>query len=122
MEKGSGCKNERGYILKTTITGRHFDITDALKSYIEGKFDYLGKYVEDIISAHVVLEIEKHLSVVEINIDLKRSHFKVEEKNEDMYLAIDESFDVLKQQILRYEDKIKMHRVKDKDLNNEDKD
>jgi len=108
--------------LKTTITGRHFDITDALRSYIEGKIDYLDKYVDDIINVHVVLEIEKHLSAVEVNMDLKKAHFKVKEKNEDMYLAVDESFDVLKQQVLRYEDRIKMHRHKDKDFKNEDKD
>ena len=108
--------------MKTTITGRHFDITDALKIHINEKIDHLIQYVDDIIAIHTVLEIEKHLSVVEINLDLKRTHFKVIEKSEDMYLTIDASFDVLKKQILRYEDKIKMHRHKDKDLKDEDKD
>ncbi|MDP8216479.1 MAG: ribosome-associated translation inhibitor RaiA [Candidatus Kaelpia imicola] len=108
--------------MKTTITGRHFNTTGALKSYIEGKISYLDKYVDDIINVHVVLEIERHLSVVEINVNLKSSHFKVKEKNEDMYLAIDESFDVLKQQVLKYEDRIKMHRHRDKDFKDENKD
>jgi ribosome-associated translation inhibitor RaiA len=40
-----------------------------------------------------------------------------------MYLAIDASFDILKKQILRYEDKVKMHRYKDKGISkDEDKD
>ncbi len=109
--------------MKTTITGRHFDITEALKSYLKGKIDHLSQYLDVIIAIHVVLELEKHLSVVEINMDLKGAHFKVKEKSEDMYLAIDASFDILKKQILRYEDKVKMRRYKDKDISkDEDKD
>ncbi|MDD5613707.1 MAG: ribosome-associated translation inhibitor RaiA [Candidatus Omnitrophica bacterium] len=102
--------------MKLIITGRHLDVTAALKKYVSEKMLKLDKYADDIIHAHIVLELEKRFSVVEANISLKRCHITVKEKNEDMYAAIDKSFDALKKQILKYESRLKERRYKSKDI------
>lgn len=94
------------------ITGRHFDVTPALKNYVEEKLGKLEKYASDIISIHVVLEMEKRTAVAEVNLAMKKYHINVKERNDDMYAAIDKAFDVVKNQVLRHEQKIKSHRVK----------
>ena len=98
--------------MNLTITGRHFDVTPALKNYVEEKLGKLQRYASDIISIHVILEMEKHTAVAEINLAMKRYHINVKERSEDMYAAIDKAFDVVKNQLLRHEQKIKSHRVK----------
>ena len=95
-----------------TVTGRHFDVTPALRSYVEEKLTRLERYAGDIISVHVILEMEKRDAVVEVNLVMKRYHVNVKERNKDMYAAIDKTFDVVKKQVVRHEEKLKSHRIK----------
>ncbi|MDP8234479.1 MAG: ribosome-associated translation inhibitor RaiA [Candidatus Saelkia tenebricola] len=96
--------------MKLVVTGRHFTVTQAIKSYLEEKMSRLDKYAKDIIDAKVILQMEKHDAVVEVNMRLKKNNINVKECNLDMYAAIDKSFDVLKNKIIRYADKRKDHR------------
>ncbi len=98
--------------MKLEITARHFDVTEALKIYLEEKLFRLEKYAQDILNMHVILEMEKHSALVEVNAGLKKFQINVKERHNDMYAAIDKSFDILKKQILRHEQKIKSHRRK----------
>jgi len=98
--------------VKLEITGRHFDVTEALKDYLDEKISRLDKYARDIIHAHVILQMEKRSAVVEANIRLKRFNVNVKESNSDMYAAIDKLFEALRKQIVRHEDKLKTHRYK----------
>ena len=41
------------------ITGKNIQITDAIRNYIRGEIEGLEKYFEKIISAHVILIVEK---------------------------------------------------------------
>ncbi|HEO63926.1 MAG TPA: ribosome-associated translation inhibitor RaiA [Candidatus Omnitrophica bacterium] len=102
--------------MKLIITGRHLDVRPALKKYVSGKMSKLDRYADDIIHAHIVLELEKRFAVVEANISLKKCHITVKEKNEDMYAAIDKSFDSLKKQILKYESRLKGRRRKSRSV------
>jgi putative sigma-54 modulation protein len=98
--------------LNLTVTGRHFDVTEALKNYVEEKLSRLQRYADDIISVHVILEMEKRDAIVEVNLVMKRCHINVKERNKDMYAAVDKAFDVVKKQVIRHEEKLKSHRVK----------
>ena len=96
--------------MKLVVTGRHFNVTEALKSYLQEKMSRLDKYARDIIDAKVILQMEKRSAVVEVNMRLKKININVKECNSDMYAAIDKTFDVLKNKIIRHEDKLKAHR------------
>lgn len=98
--------------MKLIITGRHLDVTEALKAYVEEKLSRLERYANDIIDIHVLLGMERHNAVAEVNMKLKRFHINVKEKEKDMYVAIDRAFDVVKKQLIRHEEQLKSHRVK----------
>ena len=46
--------------MQVTVTGRHFEITDALRQHIEGKIRKLDRYLDGITDVYVVLSVEKH--------------------------------------------------------------
>ena len=47
--------------MNRSITGRHFELTDAIKAYADALIDGLSKYNLDIISANIVIAAdEKH--------------------------------------------------------------
>lgn len=98
--------------MKVAITGRHFDVTDALKNYINAKLNRLDRFAQDIISAHVVLNLEKNAHVAEFNIKLKKSHINIVERNQNLYAAVDRAIVRLKKLLIRHEEKIKSHRHK----------
>lgn len=105
--------------MELKITGRHFNVTEALKAYLDEKISRLDKYARDIIDTHVILQMEKRNAVVEVNMRLKRFNVNVKESHSDMYAAIDESFEALRKQIVRHEDKLKAHRYKHKEEDEE---
>ncbi|MDD3592946.1 MAG: HPF/RaiA family ribosome-associated protein, partial [Sulfurovum sp.] len=41
--------------MNTSITGRHFELTDPIKTYAEAAIEGLNKYNLDIISANTVI-------------------------------------------------------------------
>lgn len=102
----------KGGNLRIKITARHFDVTPALKSYLEKKLSRLDRYASDIIDVQVILQTEKKNALAEVHIKLKRFSITVKERNLDMYTAIDKVFDILKKQIIRHEERLKTHRHK----------
>jgi ribosomal subunit interface protein len=41
--------------MQITVTGRHFEITDALRQRIENKIHKLDRYLDGITDVHVVI-------------------------------------------------------------------
>ncbi len=58
--------------MNLVITGRHLEITDALRQHIEDKINKANKYSNKIIEANVKLVVEKYRHTAEINIQLNR--------------------------------------------------
>ena len=91
------------------ITGKHLDISDAVRSYVEEK---LGKLeIQQITSAQITLRAENHLKFAEATLHLascKTIHGDA--SHEDMYAAIDLLADVLDKQIRKHKEKISEHR------------
>ncbi len=75
--------------MKTTITFRQLEPTEALKSHVEEKIAKLSKLVHKSSEAHVVLSTERYLHIAEIKLPLKGSMVNVTEKSADMYQSIE---------------------------------
>ena len=45
--------------MQVNITGLHLEITDALRDYVEEKFDRLERHFDRIIAVQVILQVEK---------------------------------------------------------------
>jgi len=102
--------------MNRSIVGRHFELTEPIKNYINAALDGLEKYNLEIISAHVVISGDvkngKKGYSTEFVLNLKdKNTIVITQKDKDVYAAIDLATDRLKKSLRRYADKIKDHQV-----------
>ena len=45
--------------MQLNLTGRHVDITDSLRDYVNSKFSKLQRHTDHITNVHVILDVEK---------------------------------------------------------------
>ena len=92
------------------ITGRHVDVTPALREFAEEKLAKLDRLLDGPIEAHVVLMIEKHRHVAEIQIKSKTGLFSGHQETGDLYASIGEVADKLERQVLKHKEKMQDHK------------
>ena len=102
--------------MNKSITGRHFELTDAIKAYAEALLDGFNKYNLDIISGNVVISADekngKKGFSVEFLVNLKdKNTIVITEHNKDVYAALDLGAERVKKALRRHADKIKNHRI-----------
>jgi putative sigma-54 modulation protein len=95
--------------MQLSVKGRNLEVTDALRSYAEEKLRRLTKYFENIVTAHVVLALEKHRQIAEVTLRVRDLTIRAEESTEDLYSSIDLVVEKLERQILRYKERIAAH-------------
>ena len=91
-------------------TARHLDITDALRSYVQNKFERLERHFDHMTSVHVILSVEKLRQKAEASFHISGHDVYAESEHEDMYAAIDGLVDKLDRQVLKHKEKMKNHR------------
>lgn len=78
--------------LPIVVTGRHIEITDAIRDYAHKKIESLHLDYPRIIEAKVILDVEHNRQIAEI-ILFCANHIVIEVKSvsEDIYASMDES-------------------------------
>ena len=100
--------------MNRSIVGRHFELTEPIKEYMNSALDGLEKYNLEIISAAVVISGDikngKKGFSVEFVVNLKGKHTVViTQKDKDVYAAVDLAAERVKKNLRRHSDKIKDH-------------
>lgn len=93
--------------MKIKYVGRNIDVTEGLKSHVEGKLSKLGNYFDAEKSATVVMSTQKGHHKVEITITVKDIVIRAEEVLNDMYTAIDVVVDKLERKLRKEKSRIK---------------
>ena len=96
--------------MQINLTGRHLDITDAMRSYVTNKFERLERHFDHMTNVHVILSIEKLRQKAEASFHLSGHDVYADSEHEDMYAAIDTLVDKLDRQVLKHKEKMKNHR------------
>lgn len=96
--------------MQINLTGRHLDITDAMRSYVQGKFERLERHFDHMTSVHVILSVEKLRQKAEASFHISGHDVYADSDHEDMYAAIDGLVDKLDRQLLKHKEKMKNHR------------
>lgn len=102
--------------MNTSIVGRHIDLTESIKDYINSSIEIFKKYNLDIISVNSIIDQEeKHgkrafsfeftLNVANLNTVV------VKQKDKDLYTAIDIAVDRVSKVLRRHHDKITTHKA-----------
>ena len=98
------------------IAGRHFELTEPIKNYIESAIESLEKYNLEIISVHCIVSGDtkngKKGYSVEFVVNLKdKNTVVITQRDKDVYAAIDLAIERMKKSLRRFADKIKDHNV-----------
>jgi len=96
--------------MKLDITGRHIEITSALREYAEDKLAKLERLLEGPLEVHVVLEVEKHRHLAEIQVKSRTGFFSSQQETGDLYASINEVAEKLERQALKHKEKIRDHK------------
>ena len=88
------------------VRGRNFNVTEALKDYVEKRLGKLDKYLDNDIDAMVTMSVEKGFHRIEVTIPLNGMFLRGEERTGDMYSSIDLVLEKLEKQIERYKGKL----------------
>src|ERR1051325_2844006 len=105
--------------MATSITGRHYEVTDDIRGLITKKLDKIvGKLFDDVIATRVVLQVEKYRNICEILITGKEHDVKsVQESDESMQDAINKALDHVKRQAQKNRSTSRDHHRKDGNRN-----
>lgn len=95
--------------MNTAITGRHMELTDALRAYIENGLKKIETHFDKVIDADVVLTVEKHRHIAEVNVHANGIRIHSREASMDMYASVDAVMEKLEKQIRKFKDRINRH-------------
>lgn len=94
--------------MKYTIRGEKVEITESIKKYITEKLGKLDKYFQhpEEVKANVLVRIRGLEQIVEVTIPIKKIVLRCEERDEDLYKAIDLVSDKLERQLRKNKTKM----------------
>lgn len=94
------------------IRGNKLDITEPINDYIDKKIGRLDKYFgnPEELRANVLVRISGRDQIVEVTIPIKKGVLRAEDRDKDLYAAIDKVTEKLERQIRKNKTKLKKHR------------
>jgi len=93
--------------MNITVTGRHMEVTDALKTYAEDKVKKLEKYLPAGAEAVITLGVEKFRRKAEVQIKVNGILIQAQDETDEMYSSIDKVLDKLSRRVRKYKEKLK---------------
>ncbi|EUJ40034.1 ribosome hibernation-promoting factor, HPF/YfiA family [Brochothrix campestris] len=96
-------------MLNYNIRAENFEVTEAIRAYVEKKISKLERFFEDAPDANVNVKMKTYTdktAKVEVTIPLPRLVLRAEEKSEELYGSIDLVSDKLERQLRKHKTKI----------------
>jgi len=89
-------------------TGRHIDVTPALRAHVEEHFGKIESMFENATTAraHVIIDVVKNRHIAEILLHWREHTLTAKDTNADMYQALTRCIDKLEKQALKLKKKI----------------
>ncbi len=99
--------------MQLTISGHHIEVTPAIKTYVTEKLDKVLAHFDEVVTAKVTLQVEKHKEKdgqrAECTLHAKGVDLFAESTGADLYASIDEMVAKLDRQVLRHKEKLQSH-------------
>lgn len=95
--------------MQINLTGHHVEITDALRSFVNDKFEKLGRHFDHINNVHVILSVEKLRQKAEAKLNVNGGELFADSEDTDMYAAIDLLIDKLDRQVKKHKEMLRGH-------------
>ncbi len=92
--------------MNVEITGRHVEITPAIRTYVLKRLRKFVKIFGDDISFHVIIDVEKERQTAEVLLKSKLLDLTGKGVTDDMYSSIMLAIEKLERQALKHKSKI----------------
>jgi len=96
--------------MRLKITGRHMDITPALKDYVETRFGRLDRYGLKVESLEVVLGVEKLQHKAEAIGTVNGKSVQAKTSTPEMYATIDALVNRVDTQLRKWKERLASHK------------
>ena len=94
--------------MQVTVSGRHMNVGDDVRSYCTEKTERLTRYYDRIQSIEVILDGHAGTHEVELIVRCEGSPpFVATEQREDVYAAIDLLMDKMERQLTRHKERLR---------------
>lgn len=91
--------------MNLNLTGRHFEITPAIREHVISKLDKVKRHFDNVIDVNVILSVDKLKQQAEASLHLSGKTIFAETADSNLYVAIDSLVDSLDRQILKHKEK-----------------
>jgi putative sigma-54 modulation protein len=98
--------------MQIRTTARHFDLTEDLKSFAEKQIGRLGRYFDNIIDSHLILDMEKSRMSAELKVKVYGTVLSSKHRSFDMYDSVEKVIDKMETQIKKYKAKLRDKKAK----------
>ena len=95
--------------MQVNLTGLHIEVTPALRSYVESRFERVERLFNHVTGVHVVLGVEKLRQKAEATIHVPGGNLYADAEHDDMYAAIDALIDKVDRQLRKHKEKLTDH-------------
>lgn len=102
-------KEKREKTMQIHITGRHVEITDAIREHVFDKAERTLTDFPRVEDVRIILDLQKLLHEAEVVVQGKQIHVEAKAAEENMYTAIDEALDRAERQLRKLRGKVTNH-------------
>ncbi|HWL28456.1 MAG TPA: ribosome-associated translation inhibitor RaiA [Burkholderiaceae bacterium] len=95
--------------MNLSITGRHLDITPAIREYVTNKLARVSRHFDNVIDTQVILSIDRLNHTADITMRLRGKDIHCQAIDENLYAAIDLLVDKIDRQVIKYKTKVQNH-------------
>jgi len=91
--------------MNLNLTGRHLEITPAIREHVQTKLDKVKRHFDNVIDVNVILSVDKLVQKAEATVHLSGKDIHAEAQDANLYVAIDSLVDSLDRQVLKHKEK-----------------
>ena len=94
--------------MKFEYTGRHVEVSPAIRSHVEDHFKKLDHIFNDdsTLNTHVIIDVEKNRQIGEIIVYWRDHTLTAKDTNADMYMALTRAMAKIEKQAVKLKKKI----------------
>lgn len=97
--------------MQITITGRHMEVTEPMRAYVQERVERELSAYPRLDSVHAILAVEKYRHIAEMVVQAP-NHVRVEaaEESSDMYASVDAAVEKVARQLFKHREKVTDHK------------
>lgn len=98
--------------MRVIITGRHVEVTVALRRYVETRMKRLDRYGLRLGDVQVVLAVEKYRHAAEVMFKANGVVIQGKASTREMYSSVDQLIDKVTRQLVKRKEKLADHKLR----------